>query len=318
MSQLAEPSPAARPAWRPRKSPLGTRVEAFGLRTLGRLAGRLHAWCGPLRTEPIAILTWHQLFDPPKGLKAPAQNVAPRRFEEQLAGLQQRGYRFWSLNRLIRAANEGERPPARTIAVTFDDGYESFATRAVPALERLSIPATVFVNTAYLGSDDPFPFDLWSQAHRDRLAASDYRPMRREACLQLAASPLVELGAHTHTHEDFRGRAPEFRADLERNLVELREQFGVERPPLAFPFGSRRQGYVSDELVAAARELGVSCTLANDGEGLTWGSSPFSWSRFNVFDWDDSATLAARIDGWFERLMNIARRTRQLLRGRIR
>ncbi len=44
-------------------------------------------------------------------------------------------------------------------AVTFDDGFETVYRHAWPVLQELRIPATVFLNTAYLDSPEPFPFD---------------------------------------------------------------------------------------------------------------------------------------------------------------
>src|SRR4051812_50056800 len=47
----------------------------------------------------------------------------------------------------------------KTMAVTFDDGYRSVRERAWPVLQRLGIPATVFVPTALVGWPGPLHWE---------------------------------------------------------------------------------------------------------------------------------------------------------------
>ncbi len=52
--------------------------------------------------------------------------------------------------------------PKRPLLVTFDDGYQDIYTQVMPVLERLNIPATVFLATDYMGSSRMFQWDLAS------------------------------------------------------------------------------------------------------------------------------------------------------------
>lgn len=57
----------------------------------------------------------------------------------------------------FRAMMYGEAPwRPRTCLVTFDDGWFDNASYALPILERSRVPATVFVATGYVGTDDTF------------------------------------------------------------------------------------------------------------------------------------------------------------------
>ena len=47
----------------------------------------------------------------------------------------------------------------RAIVVTFDDGYEDNYTNARPILEKLNVPATIFVSSGYSGSKREFWWD---------------------------------------------------------------------------------------------------------------------------------------------------------------
>lgn len=52
----------------------------------------------------------------------------------------------WALQKL----DAGRPLPARAVAITFDDGYRDNLTLAVPLLERLKIPATIFLVPGFL------------------------------------------------------------------------------------------------------------------------------------------------------------------------
>lgn len=56
--------------------------------------------------------------------------------------------------------------PRRSVAVTFDDGWEDTCRVALPILSRHGIPATVFVTTGFLGTDRVF----WQERFRFLLA----------------------------------------------------------------------------------------------------------------------------------------------------
>jgi peptidoglycan/xylan/chitin deacetylase (PgdA/CDA1 family) len=226
-------------------------------------------------------------------------NLTPERFREHLTGLLRRGFRFWSLHQVLESRAAGQEVPGRAVVVTFDDGYESVYTEALPVLRELHVPATVFVNSAYLDRDDPFPTDGWGLAFRDRAPLASYRPLTLEQCRELLRSGLVELGAHTHTHQDLRDRPREFREDLQTNLDFLREHFQVRDVTFAFPYGSPHLGFASAPLRAAAREVGVLCALTTEPVLVRVQSDPFEWGRFNAFSWDTSATLAAKLNGWY-------------------
>jgi peptidoglycan/xylan/chitin deacetylase (PgdA/CDA1 family) len=271
--------------------------------TMQRAAGQFSAalsWLGNRAANDVGILLYHRLAERVPGIEEPSINVTPAQFRSQLAGLLQRGYHFWPLSRLLDEVESGRHAfPAQVAVLTFDDGHQSVFTEGFPILQELQIPATIFVNTAFLDSTDPFPFDRWGLRHREQLSAAAYRPLRSSECEEMLASGDIELGAHTHTHGDFRGRANAFQDDLQQSVDLLNERFGVQRPSFAFPFGRRSLGYVSQELTEAARRTGVRCALTTDVALVSADSDPFGWGRFNIYDWDTPATITARLRGWY-------------------
>ena len=271
----------------------------LAMRFAGRLGVVLNAMLGTRAGDSVGILTYHRISDHVPGLPAPLYNVTPDRFRQQISGLLERGYQFWSLREALRHHQAGTAIPPRTAIVTFDDGFGSVYAEAYPVLQELGVPATLFVNTAYLDEDAPFPFDAWGVAHRDRAPRESYRPLTTEECREMQASGVIDLGAHTHTHSDHRGNPQAFREDVQRSVDLVRSWFGVDQVMFAFPWGGRHTGFASDDLVAAAKQTDVTCALTTEPVLVDPASDPFLWGRFNAFPWDSSASLAAKLSGWY-------------------
>jgi peptidoglycan/xylan/chitin deacetylase (PgdA/CDA1 family) len=274
---------------------------ASALRAAERLARRmvvssgcgLNWMLGSRAAGRFGILMYHRVAHRVDGVEPPTWNVTPGQFRRQLAGLLERGFRAWPLSRLIAAHRAGRDVPPRTFAVTFDDGQESVYRHAWPVLKELGVPATLFLPTAWLDGDRPFPFDDWPAAGSSRVPLESWRPMTTSQCRQIAADGLVELGAHTHTHQDFYGRSNEFAADLATNVDVLRSSFGIREPAFAFPFGR-----ATADMMNAVRRAGLSCGLTTATVLVDPRREPFGWGRFNVEAWDTAATLAAKLNGW--------------------
>ncbi|MBI3466081.1 MAG: polysaccharide deacetylase family protein [Planctomycetes bacterium] len=274
-------------------------VNDLGMRAAGNIAAGLHALLGSRANNRIGILTYHRIAPHVRGAPPPLHNVTPERFREQIGGLLRRDFNVWPLRRILHDTAVGRELPPRTIAITFDDGFETVFTRAWPILRELQAPATVFVNTAYLDSTGPFPFDAWGVDWQGRVPPETYRPLTSAQCRELQAGGLMDLGAHTHTHADFRDRPEQFREDLQLSVDVLRARFGLDEVPFAFPFGSPALGFSGGALAQAARDTGVVCGLTTEGVLIDPRSDPLHWGRFNAFAWDTSATLAAKLAGWY-------------------
>jgi len=271
----------------------------WGMRAVGRLAVGLNGVLGSRANGRFGILAYHRVVSHPPGFPPPLHNVEPECFAAQLQKLLQRGYRFLPLSHVLAASRRSETLPDRVVVVTFDDAYASVYTEAWPVLQRLGVPATVFVATAFLDSDEPFPFDAWGVAHHGRLPAGLYRPLRTAECQEMAASGLIEIGAHTHTHQDFRGRSDAFRRDLSQSVDIVRERFGLDEVLFAFPYGGVHSGFAGCDLRLAAKQTGVTCGLTTQATNVSTDADPFLWGRFIVFPWDTPGTIAAKLDGWY-------------------
>lgn len=118
-----------------------------------------------LRDRPgVGVLVYHGL-DRRGGSGFNARFLSQRAFERHVLELRAR-VQIVSLQALAR----GEFDPRRfALALTFDDGYGSVATLALPLLERYGLPATIFVTAVRATGDDvlwPDVLDLQSHLQR--------------------------------------------------------------------------------------------------------------------------------------------------------
>ncbi|MCA9179410.1 MAG: polysaccharide deacetylase family protein [Planctomycetales bacterium] len=265
-------------------------------------------WALPSRArDAFGIITYHRVAPLTAGCQ-PDLNVTPNRFRAQLAGLLKLGYRPWRLADAVQCWRQGTPPPANAFAVCFDDGYVGVLRHALPVLRELGVPATVFLPTGHLGADTPRPFDLWGAAHPD--ASEDlWRVMSVGECEQLADSGLVDLGSHTHRHEDMRSDPERLAEDMRESVTALRDWFGVHSPAFSFPFGM-----VSPATSDIIRNSGVSCALTADCQLVRRDDDPFHWGRFGGEQYDTARTLAAKLNGTYSFFQNQWRRLKRLAR----
>ena len=274
-------------------------IDEAGVRLVSQMGALLHRVYGPSCDDRFGILMYHRIADNVPGQPKPSINVTPDRFRKQIEGLLAQGFVFWPLSKVLEFRRRAWTIFPWVSVITFDDGFQGVYHHAWQVLKDLNVPATVFLSTAYLDSDDPFPFDHWAHAHHAHIPVESYRPLTHAQCLEMATHGLIELGAHTHTHQDFRGRPDEFRRDLSTNLDALRASFQVTQPAFSFPYGTPRMGFTSEELVAAARDTGVHCGLTTESSLIGHDTSPFHWGRIHAFPWDTGRTLAAKLAGWY-------------------
>ena len=97
-----------------------------------------------------AILTYHAVIADPLGVPDWCFLDA-QRFREQLRYLKQH-CNIIRLREIPAAAQAPDHRP--TIALTFDDGFRNNCTVAFPILRELELPATIFLTTDFVSSED--------------------------------------------------------------------------------------------------------------------------------------------------------------------
>ena len=242
------------------------------------------AWTG------LRVLGYHSISPLSHELALP-----PDVFRSQMAAL--------AASALQPVALAGELPEAsagRQIAVTFDDGYRDLLDVA-PLLERLKIPATVFVCSGVLDGEASF---TW---YREQPPLVTWDDLRR-----LLERGWITVGAHTRTHPVLplldeataRDEIAGSKADIEQRL-----QVPVE----AFCYPGGLFGDREVALVAAAG-FRYACTCepgTNDA-----GTDPLRLRRTMIDRRDGMIDFRAKLAGRLDRPSRLRARVRgRLVRG---
>lgn len=122
-------------------------------------------------------------------------------------------------------------PADDTVVLSFDDGYASLFHVAFPLLVERRLPFTLYLTT------EPVETGV---ALRDHVGAE---PLTWRMTKEMMDSGLMTVGAHTHTHPDFRfidaaGAAAEI--DVSNDLISAR--LGIEPVHFAYPWGYWSKG----------------------------------------------------------------------------
>jgi peptidoglycan/xylan/chitin deacetylase (PgdA/CDA1 family) len=89
-------------------------------------------------TDPIPILMYHVIAAPPPGAPFPGLYVEPAEFAEQMQALKRAGWHAVTLDQAEAYWRHGAALGAgKPIVISFDNGYQSQYTQALPVLRRL-------------------------------------------------------------------------------------------------------------------------------------------------------------------------------------
>jgi peptidoglycan/xylan/chitin deacetylase (PgdA/CDA1 family) len=133
------------------------------------------------------VLCYHNVAPPSDcALGEPGLHMPVGYFERQMCWLA-RHYRVVSLREFVDRMTQRQ-SLRRLAAITFDDGYAGVYQHAVPVLDALNLPATVFIVGNAAGSPRPFWWD-----HPHIVAAST--PAQREKWLKDCRGDGQAIGA---------------------------------------------------------------------------------------------------------------------------
>ena len=216
-----------------------------------------------MSASALPVLMYHHV-SPSPGLVT----VSPDTFRAHMAWLAAHGYCTVGCDDLA-AFLAGDPLPAKSVLITFDDGYLDNYVYAHPALREHGLHAAIFLVTGWIGDGPARPCHGGSGAtpecpdHRrcmESVAAgrSDQVMLRWSEVEAMRAAGTFEFHSHTHTHTRWDQRIAALPArrealsgDLERSRAELSARLGAVSGHLCWP-----QGYYDDDYRQVARDSG--------------------------------------------------------------
>lgn len=205
------------------------------------------------RDNAVVCFMYHRFGD----ARFPATNISTSDFESHLRYLKENGFvvlTFSAAMELLRS----DTPAKKVAVITIDDGYKSFYDRGLPLLKKYNMPATLFINTATVGSAD---YMSWED-------------------LKNAMASGVEVGNHTHSHAHFMNeevavRYDRFEADIVKSRKIISEQLGITPEIFAYPYGEFDKG-----MKRVVKNAGFKYAAVQHSGVAYAGTDPYQIPRF--------------------------------------
>ncbi|GFZ89808.1 polysaccharide deacetylase [Paenibacillus marchantiophytorum] len=230
-------------------------------------------------TNEVAVLVYHHIDDQVQG----PVTISTKLFEKQMEAMLRQGYRFITMDQFKKFMSEKADVPDNAVLVTFDDGYESFYTKAFPILKKMRIPAVNFVITK--GLEDPKGTLLASLSRdeikqmRKEFSGVDFQLHSDQMHAMKDGKPLlsnkITTNGVTETDNDFKQRVIN---DTRKCMTKIRDINGAKSvDSYAYPFGS-----FDDQTISFLHEAGVKFAFTTKAGMTNVETDPMQVPRINA------------------------------------
>jgi peptidoglycan/xylan/chitin deacetylase (PgdA/CDA1 family) len=192
--------------------------------------------CLSVRAHAAVILQYHHVSETLPAVTSVSANT----FTKHLSYLKEHNFNVIALNELISAIQQGKTLPEKTVAITFDDGYNNNYEQAAPILEKFGYPYTIFVNPTLIDEGKGYVMG-WDK-------------------LKELASKGALIANHTAQHDYLHIKLKDesdaqwqarIKQDILRSQQRIKEEIGHDYKYLAYPYGE-----FNNKLQALVKELG--------------------------------------------------------------
>lgn len=224
---------------------------------------------GPPR--PVPILMYHVVSAPFPDSPYPDLYVPKEEFADQMDALADAGWTAVTLQEVWDAWHDGGPLPDKPVVVSFDDGYRSHLTNALPVLRRHGWPGVLNLELKNIRPD----YGLTEPQVRELLDAG------------------WELDSHTIDHPDLTTvDAAQLEREVAGSRAELRRRFGVPVNFFCYPAGR----YDATVIAAVERAGYLAATTTNPGLAEPGEADRYELSRVRVDNGVSGASLVAQLD----------------------
>ena len=226
---------------------------------------RIRNWILRCQRKPVAtMVTFHDI--PPEALE---------RFEANLSFLKQRT-NVVSLDDFFSGRLSSEKT---NVVITFDDGYKSWATHAIPILKQLGLPATFFISSGFIGlsKEDESEF-MRSRLFLSLDSGSTTGGLTGEDMGKFVEEGFI-VGGHTSNHCNLAELKDcvELRHEIVEDKMKLEKITGRKIQFFAYPFGAYQNPEIN--LTHVLRESGYRGAVTTVSGFNASSTSPYLLHR---------------------------------------
>lgn len=224
------------------------------------------------RDVSAPVLMYHVINPAPADAPFPGLYVPSAEFAEQMQALAKAGFHAVTLQQLWRHWNQGSPLPVNPVVITFDNGYQSQYTNALPVLRRLRWKA---VENMQLTGLPPSQGGL-SEAQVKGLIAAGW-----------------ELDTQGFSHADLVTlSASELQYQVARSRQTIQRRYQVPVHWFCYP-----SGHYNATVIAAVKEAGYLGSTTVVPGWASPGGDPYKLPRLRVLGGTSGAGLVELIKG---------------------
>jgi peptidoglycan/xylan/chitin deacetylase (PgdA/CDA1 family) len=231
----------------------------------------------------VIVLMYHRVGSAHNAWEA-RYAISPERFEGHMRALAANGLHAVSVESLSAWLDGGAPLAAGDFVLTFDDGFRDVRLHALPVLERMRWPFTVFLVSSLVGAQD-----VWT---RDSNPDGTTYPL-------LSAAEILDMkhrGASFQSHSCSHRSLPaldddELALELADSRAALQQLLGLPVDYLAYPFGQ-----LDERVVVATRHAGYRAAFSTQPGFNRRDVDRFRIRRIEVYGTDTPRMLMRKIE----------------------
>jgi len=235
-----------------------------------------------MNAESALVLMYHRVGEARNAREA-RYAIGASRFADHMRALRSAGFHAVQAAALLEWL-QGDAPlPSRSFVLTFDDGFSGVKEHALPVLQQLGWPFTVFLVSSLIGQRD-----LWTRsANPDGvtyplLSAAEILEMQRAG---------VSFQSHTRSHASLPNLDDEQLAtELAGSRAELQALLGTQVDLLAYPFG-----HVDERVAGAAKHAGYRAAFSTQPGFNRRDVDPLRIRRLDIYGTDTATQLLRKV-----------------------
>lgn len=218
-------------------------------------------------TVPILVYHYIRVNPDPRDTLGFQLSVTPTNFQAQMDWLRQAGGHPVTMDQVMAAIQGGPPLPSHPVVLTFDDGHDDFATKAMPVLVANHFVATSYVVPGFLSTN---------------------QYMTPQQVQQVSAAGMV-VGAHTMHHVDLtKVNASVADAEISQSKAILEQLIGKPVVDFAYPFGA-----MNSSVAAMVEKDGFRDAAATTSGTQQCMSNRFALHRLEVLGSNSLASFAS-------------------------
>ena len=234
------------------------------------------------KASRVPVLMYHRVGDAHNDWEA-RYAISPQNFAAHMQTLARKGYRAVGIDALVAWLGGGPPLPEGAILITFDDGFRGVREYALPVMEGLDWPFTVFLVSDLIGQED-----VWTRDSNPAgvtyplLDADEIRDMQRRG---------VSFHSHTRSHASLPTLDDAQLAEqLAGSRAALASQLGHDVPYIAYPFG-----HLDERVEVATRAAGYRAAFSTQSGFNRRDVNRYRIRRIDVYGTDTPSMLLRKI-----------------------